>query len=138
MAPATNLHQRRLELAIDAPLPATFPPLLHALVIADHGLLRIPTAALELRQLTALHLPRNMIRSVPDELGAAMPALRVAVLAHNDLHHFPRGLCLPLMERIDVSHNHIAAVPEQLADAHALESVNVAHNQLRCATVRPA
>ena len=122
--------QRRMKLGPDHSLPSSYPPGLESLHIEAQRLLRIPSAAMHLSKLAVLCLSHNLITSVPDHLGAAMPCLRVMSLSHNKLTSIPTGLCLPLLRDLDLSNNEISLLPPEFSAARSLERLVLNSNRI--------
>ncbi|XP_038603210.1 leucine-rich repeat-containing protein 47 [Tachyglossus aculeatus] len=88
-----------------------------------------------LPQLVSLDLSRNRLSALPSGLGLGVaPRLHSLLLPHNRLAALPDALCppgaLPLLARLDASHNRIADVAPALARLPALKTLDLSDNEL--------
>ena len=82
-------------------------------------------------QLCVLDLSRNRLKTLP-ELHLMYAHLRICFLFDNRFESLPNHFCrsVPLLERLDVSHNRLKCLPEAIEELRSLRELNLSNNQL--------
>ncbi|XP_067310898.1 leucine-rich repeat protein 1 [Pseudorasbora parva] len=115
------------------PLRSGFPASLEQLQVWFCRLTRVDPRVLALRGLRRLDLSHNRLRSLPAALGE----LRlVELLLHsNRLEAFGDGLCVSelqnSLQHLDLSRNHLTALPRRFCQLQQLMNLRLDHNRLR-------
>ena len=105
---------------------------LRALNLAHNRISKIQVLTFNgLRRLENLDLCYNNLVQIEDGAFEQMQELKYLSLQHNRLTAIPRGL--PMLQWLDVSHNHIATIGEdRKPEFYAIEFVTLAYNPFYC------
>ena len=109
-----------------------FPHLL-SLNLRDNQISQLPSQVFRSSTLLELVLSGNGLRTLPADVFAATPQLRLLDLSHNDLAALPGAIFSGLehLEILDISHNRVQTLSEAiLADNTFLRILDCRHNQL--------
>ena len=107
-----------------------FPPGLKWLVVNNcDTFVHVPARVLKLRALTTLDLSNNAIETVPPEISKIVTLTSIN-LSQNNLKAIPAGICMPSVQKLDLSHNLITRVSKRLFRMKALETLILCHNEV--------
>ena len=102
---------------------------LHRLRLAGVGLAAMPDDVARLSELQQLLLPGNALTAVPRL--SSLPRLTSLDLSRNHLAALPEHVGgLLALRRLSVAHNQLAALPDALCGLERLERLDASHNQL--------
>ncbi|KAK5851481.1 hypothetical protein PBY51_023029 [Eleginops maclovinus] len=86
----------------------------------------------DVSQVEVLNLGNNALQDLPDVLGSSLSNLRVLVLRRNRFSTVPRVVLeLGQLVELDLSHNLLLGLPEDLGRLKALKKLCVSHNQIQ-------
>ena len=110
-------------------------PMVEYLFLNHQGLKEIPKAIFKLKNLRKLDLGHNQIKQLSDEL-IFLQNLEDLILSHNQISHFPEGIRLASLKKLDISHNRLEFCPD--LHAPSLIELNLANNQLEDIPIIPS
>ncbi|TNN44924.1 Malignant fibrous histiocytoma-amplified sequence 1 [Liparis tanakae] len=86
----------------------------------------------DIAEVEALNLGNNSLQELPDGLGSSLNNLRVLVLRRNKFSSVPRVVLeLVRLVELDMSHNGLRGLPEELGRLPALKKLCVSHNKIQ-------
>lgn len=105
---------------------------LQDLGLENCGLKKLPPGVARFPELRQLTLKNNALKTLPPAALARLPALENLNVAHNRLSALPEELAaLSRLEVLNLSYNALAALPDALADLARLKRLYLTGNALR-------
>ncbi|ODM97172.1 Leucine-rich repeat protein 1 [Orchesella cincta] len=115
--------------------PKEFPSSLEQVKIVEVGLRKIDTRLFRLKHLTVLDLSGNKLKSI-DALANLPSQLQTLVLSRNEIEdlswNFFSNVAFQRLQRLDLSRNRLAALPESILDLESLINADFSRNYLLC------
>ena len=97
----------------------------------NHPILIIPTELFQYKQLKRLHLDRNQIRTIPEQLGDSLVNLEILTMSNNWLSVLPNSFGnLRKLESLHLASNKFAKFPHILGELRALRFLDLSDNEL--------
>lgn len=120
----------------DYPLKG-FPRTLESLYINDIQRCGLDKGILQLSKLKILNLSNNLIEFLPEELSK-LPNLKELNISHNQLGkstlkqwQWLGGFLSKSLSLLDLTHNELNFLPDQLVKLHSLATLHLSHNNLK-------